>query len=87
MVPKTYFDLIEKVGHSGKYQLRMLLIFLTMWFVTGIILLSTAFLFRSRSFDCKAHGLLVGSSDCLSYVCQLPEDEWEKYYALEDNSF
>ena len=60
MVPKTYFDLIEKVGHSGKYQLRMLLFFLIMWFVTGIILLSTAFLFRSRSFDCKAHGLLVG---------------------------
>lgn len=62
MEPKTYFDLIEKVGHSGKYQLRMLLIFLIMWFVTGIILLSTAFLFRSRSFDCKVHGLLVSES-------------------------
>lgn len=52
-VPKTYFDLVETVGHSGKYQFRMLLVFLIMWFVTGIILLSTAFLFRFRSLDCK----------------------------------
>lgn len=57
--PKTYFDLVEKVGHSGKYQLRMLLVFLIMWFCTGIILLSTAFLFRARALDCKENGLLV----------------------------
>jgi K+-transporting ATPase c subunit len=56
---------VEKVGHSGRYQLFMLLIFLIMWFVTGIILLSTAFLFRNRSFDCKANGLLISEAKCL----------------------
>jgi len=43
----------------------MLLIFLIMWFVTGIILLSTGFLFRAKAFDCKANGLLISEGDCL----------------------
>lgn len=70
--PNTYFNLIEKVGDSGKYQSVMLFIFLINWFVTGIILLSTAFLFRNRSFDCIENGLLINEVFCTKYVCQLP---------------
>lgn len=55
---------MEKVGDSGRYQKNMLLIFSLNWFVTGIILLSNAFLFRNPSFDCSAHGLLVKGQSC-----------------------
>lgn len=47
---KTYFDLVDKVGHSGNYQFRLMIFFSIVNFVTGIVLLSTAFLFRKRSF-------------------------------------
>ena len=56
-------------------------------FVTGIVLLSTAFLFRKRAFECKYNGMLVSENDCLDYVCKLPPAEWTKYFAHEDNSF
>lgn len=58
-----------------------------MWFVVGILLLSTAFLFRKRALDCRNNGLLITEADCLSHVCKLPEEDWEQYYAQEDNSF
>ena len=45
-------------------------IFTIMWFVTGIILMSTAFLFWNMPFDCIQHGLLV--KDCEEVVCKLP---------------
>jgi hypothetical protein len=57
-------DLIERVGDSGKYQKRLLLVLGLSWFVTGIILLSTAFLFRSPALDCRGHGLLVSDLHC-----------------------
>ena len=87
VLPKTYFDLIERVGHSGKYQIRLLFVFIIIWTVTGVLLLSTAFLFRKRSLDCRSNGLLISEKDCLSHVCKLPESDRPQYYAIEDNSF
>lgn len=86
-LPTNYFHLIERVGDSGKYQFFMVLIFLICWFVTGIILLSTAFLFRNRSFDCKAYGLLLSDSDCSDYVCELPENRWADFVNPDDKDF
>jgi OCT family organic cation transporter-like MFS transporter 4/5 len=77
---------MEKIGDSGKYQKCMLLVFSLSWFVTGIILLSTAFLFRSPSFDCKAHGLLISEKYCQQYVCNLHESVWQSYLS-DDNHF
>jgi hypothetical protein len=70
--PKTYFDLMEIVGSFGTYQLVLTVTFALVWFSTGIILMSTAFLYLNPSFDCKQFGLLV--DDCRSYVCALPEN-------------
>ena len=75
-IPKTYFDLVEKVGEGGNYQFRLMIFFAIVNFVTGIVLLSTAFLFRKRAFECKYNGMLVSENDCLDYVCKLPSTEW-----------
>jgi hypothetical protein len=50
--PKTYLNLIEKVGTEGKYQKQMVIVFSLNWFITGVILLSNIFLFRNRLYDC-----------------------------------
>lgn len=65
---------MERVGDSGKYQLIVMFIFLITWFVTGIILMSTAFLFQNREFNCEEYGLLT--KDCDGFVCALPENQW-----------
>jgi hypothetical protein len=78
---------VEKAGHSGNYQFRLMIFFSIVNFVTGIVLLSTAFLFRKRSFECKVNGLLVREADCLEYVCKLPDSEWDQYLSQDDNSF
>jgi MFS family permease len=75
------------MGDGGKYQMMMVLIFLICWFVTGIILLSTAFLFRNYAFDCKAHGLLLPDSLCSDYVCELPEERWMEFVDPDDSAF
>lgn len=77
--PKTYLQLVDKLGGSGPYQKRLFLVFTLNWFVTGIILLSTGFLFRTPNFDCRANGLLVSPNDCSLYVCRLEESRWESY--------
>jgi hypothetical protein len=62
--------LIERVGADGKYQFNLFLIFLLVWFVTGIILMNTGFLFFKKSFECPELGFLTGS--CKDAVCELP---------------
>ena len=51
--PKTYFDLISKVGNKGKYQTIIFLVFCADWFVTGFLLLGTSFLFMNPDFKCN----------------------------------
>ena len=41
-----------------------------MWYVTGIVMMSTAFLFLNPTFDCEGMGLLT--NNCQDYVCALP---------------
>ena len=84
-LPATYFDLIEKVGSNGKYQKILLVIFALIWYVTGNLLLSTAFLYLNPSFDCSGSGLLTDS--CYDYVCSLSPDQWEEYVAGDSNKF
>jgi len=73
-LPIKYFQLIEKVGANGKYQKILTVIFALIWYVTGIVLMSTAFLFLNPSFDCTGQGLLT--DDCYDYVCSLPRSSW-----------
>jgi hypothetical protein len=47
-LPRTYFELIEKVGSKGKYQFKMFLLFALIYFLNGIILLNTSFLFYGK---------------------------------------
>lgn len=49
----TYFDLIEVVGSNGKYQRNVFLIFCVLWFVSGMLLMGTSFLYMNPSFDCE----------------------------------
>ena len=56
-----------------------------MWYATGIILMSTAFIFLNPSFDCHAFGLLT--EDCYSYVCALPKEQWPLFVTEEAQSF
>ena len=55
--PKTYFDLIAKVGSKGPYQRNIFLIFAFNWWVSAFLLLGTSFLFMNPEFDCEAHGI------------------------------
>jgi hypothetical protein len=43
--PKTKFDLIDRVGSKGKYQITLLIIFCGVWGVTGMALMGTPFYF------------------------------------------
>lgn len=54
--------------------------------MTGIILLSTSFLFRSPALNCRSNGLLVSDLSCERYICSLREDEWQNYLSA-DNHF
>jgi len=51
--PKTYFQLVEKVGAEGKYQFKILIIFLLVWFFIGTTLVNVKFLFEGNSFLCE----------------------------------
>lgn len=51
--PKTYFQLVEKVGAEGKYQFKILIIFLLVWFFIGTTLVNVKFLFEGHSFSCE----------------------------------
>jgi hypothetical protein len=44
---KTYLDLIEKVGSKGKYQYILTFISGFANFVTGVVLMSTSFIFNN----------------------------------------
>ena len=68
-LPKTYFDLIERVGTKGDYQKCLFLIFGLNWFITGFIVLQPVFLFLDPPFDCAAHGLLT--NNCAKTVCEM----------------
>ena len=85
--PKTYLNLIQKVGTEGKYQKQMVIVFSLNWFITGVILLSNIFLFRNRLYDCQQKGLLLSEQHCLDYICSLPEEEWSQYFAPGHNDF
>lgn len=63
----------------------MFLIFVLVWFVTGIILMNTSFLFLNKSFSCEEKGLLT--STCESYVCSLPEKLWQDFIVFHDDDF
>lgn len=68
---------MQKVGDAGKYQKKMLTVFMLNWFVTGIILLSNVFLFRNKVYDCIQNGVLLENDRCISFVCTLPENMWK----------
>jgi hypothetical protein len=70
---------MQKVGDAGKYQKKMLTVFMLNWFVTGIILLSNVFLFRNKVYDCIQNGVLLENDRCISFVCTLPENMWKQY--------
>ena len=60
----------------------MLLLFCSLWFVAGIVLLSPAFMFLNKSFDCQATGLLT--AECHNTVCALPSEQWPDYEDKND---
>lgn len=68
-LPKTYFDLIEKVGSTGKYQRNMFYIFMLVYLVTGTVLMSTSFVFMNDQYICSEFGLLVET--CRKAVCEI----------------
>jgi hypothetical protein len=43
--PKTYYDLMVKVGSDGPYQRNVFIMFFLNWFIAATLLLQTAFLF------------------------------------------
>ena len=45
---KTYFELMEKVGTKGPYQRNVFLIFFLNWFITGLLIMQTGFLFMNH---------------------------------------
>jgi hypothetical protein len=47
---------VEKAGSKGKYQKILLVIFILIWYVTGCILLSAAFIYLNPTFDCSGYG-------------------------------
>ena len=56
-----------------------------MYYVTGILLMSTGFLFLNRQFKCADKGLL--SSACDTTVCALPREEWNDFIIKSDSDF
>lgn len=55
------------------------------YYVTGISLMSTSFIFNNPDFDCKASGLLT--DNCYNAVCSLPSDQWSKFITPEAAKF
>ena len=47
-LPKTYFDLVEKVGTKGQYQKCVFFIFALNWFIAGLIVMQPVFLFLNK---------------------------------------
>ncbi len=84
-LPETYLDLIEKVGGKGKYQYIYTVIQAFSYYVTGIVLMSTAFIFYNPEFDCQAFGLIT--DDCYTTVCSLPRDQWAGFVTEQANSY
>lgn len=80
--PKTYFDLMIKVGTKGTYQRNVFCIFFLNWFIAGILIMQTQFLFLNHEIDCKGNGLVT--NNCSDYVCSLPEDQWEGFLKKTD---
>ena len=77
-MPKTYFDLVERVGTKGKYQKTVFFIFALNWLIAGFIVMQPVFLFLDPPFDCKGNGLLT--KNCEKSVCALNTmDEWKSY--------
>ena len=77
-LPKTYFDLMKKVGTNGTYQKCVFIIFFMNWFLGGVIVYQPVFLFLEKPFDCKEKGLLV--ENCEEYVCKLPTmEQWRSF--------
>jgi hypothetical protein len=76
---------VEKAGSKGKYQKILLVIFILIWYVTGSILLSTAFIYLNPTFDCAGYGLLT--DDCYNYVCALSPDQWQDFIIADSNNF
>lgn len=75
--PKTYFDLINLVGSKGKYQTAVFLIFCLNWFLAGILLLGTSFLFMSPDFDCE--GTRKEIEECEAQICSKDPELWDDY--------
>jgi hypothetical protein len=46
--PKTKFDLIDRVGSKGKYQVTLLIIFCGVRAITGMALMGTPFYFLNN---------------------------------------
>lgn len=68
-VPKTYFDLISKVGSKGPYQRNIFLLFAMNWAVAAFLLLGTSFLFMNPKFDCEAHN--IKTDNCEKTICAM----------------
>lgn len=83
-LPKTYFDLMEMVGSKGPYQRNVFLIFCLNWFIAGVLIMQTGFLFLNHEFDCSGKGL--ASDDCVRYVCSLPSDHWKDFFKETDKT-
>ena len=76
--PKTYFDLIIKVGSKGPYQRNIFIIMMINWFIGAFNLLGTSLLYLNPKFDCQANGIEINS--CEQFVCNnIPEQNWHKY--------
>ena len=61
-----------KVGEKGPYQRNVFLIFFLNWFIAGILIMQTQFLFLNHEIDCAGNGLATDT--CTDYVCSLPEN-------------
>jgi hypothetical protein len=73
------------VGGKGRYQYILAYINAFAYYVTGIVLMSTSFIFNNPEFDCEAFGLITDS--CYDTVCSLPASEWPKFVTAEANNF
>lgn len=73
------------MGGKGKYQYIFVAVQAISYFVTGVLLMSDAFMFNNPQFDCPSFGLLT--DDCYSTVCSLPPDQWSRYVTEESSRF
>ena len=52
--PDVCFQLVDKVGSSGRYQFLSLIIWCFQWYVTGTILSGTPFLVYDPPYNCPS---------------------------------